>query len=196
MLAGVIGTLAAASGGTPGDLTAYVGVNTDNGRWSVPGTDFAVGSPLYLGDWAGGGGRASNGFFLFQNLIIPVGVTATAALFTVTGAGGSANTVNVKVHANDIDDAIAPTSYAEANALALTTAYVEWNALPTFVADTEYSPADITAVIQEVLDRPGRAETFDLMILLMNNASSNNAWRQVKVYADAKPAEIYIAWTT
>jgi hypothetical protein len=145
------------------------------------------------GDWNAGGayntaidfisvGQASSlsyhGWILFPALTVPQGITITSAYLTVkaysTPTTGTLSDIRTKIFANDVDDAAVPTSAANADAKSLTTASVDWDPA-TFAANTIYQSPDITAVIQEVIDRPGWASGNDLMILWKNDGTLSDS---------------------
>ena len=134
-------------------------------------------------------------WYRFANIQIPPGSTITSAyliftsLVTDNPAGG---VVRTNIYANDVDDAVAPTTYADYIAKVLTTAFTAWDNIPFWTADVEYQSPDISSVIQEIVDRPGWLAGNALMILWKDDGSDPNvnipySVRQPKDY-DATPA--------
>lgn len=143
------------------------------------------------GSWFGKVSAASiDGFVRFQNVTIPQGATILTAVLKVRASDLSSTTTGLhgKVRANAIDDAIAPTSAATHDALARTTAGVDWD--PTaWVLGTQYSPPDLSAVIQEIVNRGGWASGNDLMLLVDDDGSTDNIRAAMADLAHATYAE-------
>ena len=106
------------------------------------------------------------GFFRFTNITIPQSATVTSAKVTFTcQVDGALTTVNLRCYCNAHDNAVAPTSYAESEALALTDA-VNWDAVDAWTAETTYDTPDLTSIVQDVTDRSGWSSGNALMVLV------------------------------
>lgn len=118
----------------------------------------------------------------FLAVTIPAGTTlATAALsvkpYQTTGVVG--NPV-LRIRAIAADSPVAPTTLAEWNALTRTTAYVDWT--PTGgVGGAFLSSPDISAVLQEVISRPGWASGNAIIVVVENNATPQTAVNRLEV---------------
>lgn len=116
-------------------------------------------------------------FLRFLNVTIPPGVTIDSAALDLTAvsSSGTITDVHIKQKGNDIDDAVAPTDVAGFNALVRTTAAVDWDP-SAWTASTTYTLPDISAIIQEIIDRPGWASGNDILIILDDDGSSTNSF--------------------
>jgi hypothetical protein len=81
----------------------------------------------------------------------------TATIDFISDGVEDAGTIYSDIYAIDEDDSDAPTSVAEwlADVALYTTAFVAWN-FATVAAGTTKTTPDISAVLQEIADRPGR----------------------------------------
>lgn len=163
------------------DLVINPTANADDGCWSVTeGYEFFDSTKIDLGNddnWF-----LVNGFIRFPNVTIPAGSIISAAILRFTGSTGrDVDTVNLNIHFNDVDNAAAPTTYAGAEALALTAA-VAWNALPDWLQNVEYDSPDLTTILQAIIDRPGWASGQAVMALVRNNSSSDTAYRSARPF--------------
>lgn len=104
--------------------------------------------------------------FRFNNVTIPQGSTITAADFQgYVVSGSSRNDPHVTVHAEDIDDSPAlGTANGNITDRTLTTASVTWD--ETDLSAGYNSAPDMTAVIQEVVNRAGWASGNSITIIL------------------------------
>lgn len=142
-------------------------------------------------------GNSYAAFFRFDNVTIPAGSTIDTAKLTVAAANDfTTNTVNLRITMEDSDDAVAPTTYSAFDALTLTTAYADWSP-SNWTLNNLYDTADFTSVFQEVVDRAGWASGNAVMVIIKNNASSTNAYRQVHTYetTGTNDAKLVITWT-
>ena len=107
----------------------------------------------------------------FLNVTVPVGATITSAYLEVYGFH-NVNSIDVvsNIYANDADDATLPTTRATHEAKARTTAFTAWDNPAAWSGATRQSD-DLSAVIQEVVDRPGWASGNALMILWDDDGS-------------------------
>jgi len=103
-------------------------------------------------------------WMLFKNVAVPQGVTILESILTYTSVLDSTDVITTKVYANDVDNAVAPTSYNIWQNKVRTTAYTDW-ALGSWLRDTEYDSPDIKSVIQEVVNRVGWVSGNDILIL-------------------------------
>ena len=120
------------------------------------------------------GGRLSSSFYgygtgaRFTNITIPKGTTIASAHLKLTAASTRAGAeCNTRISAEDVDDA--PTFADDAAAFDArhgnhTTAIIDWDNLPTWEANVEYTSPDIKTVIQEIVNRDGWASGNDIVI--------------------------------
>lgn len=175
----------------------YPAVNGDNGYWYPPST-ITSSDDLYFGDL--GGGFTVGVFARFANVNIPQGAVISSAKIKWRCAGSTSGTdVFNNIFFNDINDAVAPTSFAEAEALDLT-GLVAWDNVPAWVNDSYYFTVELKTIVQAVIDRSGWASGNALMAIVKNDGSSDGAYRDAySIYVDPgydlwKP-ELHIEWS-
>lgn len=117
--------------------------------------------------------RTYRGFCRFPAAAIPAGATIENAKLRFIAAASDSAACVIDYYLNDVDDATAPTTAAQVDALALTTATVQ-QTMPAWTSDSPYHSDDITAVVQEVIDRGGWASGNDLMALMWGDPSTDN----------------------
>jgi len=101
----------------------------------------------------------------FTNITIPKGSTITAAYITITArADRSATVVNSKIHGEDADSPSAFSDYSDYSGRPRTSAEVNWDDIPAWTQNNEYDSPDISAIIQEIIDREGWASGNALVI--------------------------------
>lgn len=133
-----------------------------------------VGSYFSLTDSVIEAGSASSSVFgigagmRFDNITIPQGATIGSAHLTLRAKETRAEaTVNTRISAEDVDDAV---TFADSAATFdtrfanHTTAIVDWDEIPTWTAGEDYDSIDIKAVIQEIVDRVGWASGQAIVI--------------------------------
>jgi hypothetical protein len=117
-------------------------------------------------------------FFHFTDVPIPVGATITAATFSVRHASSGSDSYSGKTLDVSAEDEDSPARPAESYSppydgidSTLTTAKATWT-LGAMVNGTWYASPDISAVIQELVDRGGWASGNDINMFLHNADSS------------------------
>lgn len=171
-----------------------VSVSSDDYYWTITGgpvfnnnaINIHIGRPDAGNQWGSG--------FRFPNVNIQQGATITNAYLRVKAHWTDGGTSNVNVFGNDVDNAVAPTSKVQADALALTTNY-DSVSLPTWFAGTWYT-INCTQAVQEIVNRLGWSALNALQIVIRDNNPPGNADRQAKSIDSgaANKAELYIEW--
>lgn len=147
----------------------YPTTGTDDGSWE--GTPYFSNALGWLKIGTGGGGY-NNSFCRFRSLNLDNNAQIVTAYVKFHAAFNDTGTpVNLNIYFNDEDNAIAPTSYTEANALALTSV-VAWDAVPAWTAGNFYNTVDIATALQEVLNRAGWVNGNNTMVVIKNNGST------------------------
>jgi len=176
--------------------TFYPAVSGDDGIWDGVNEIFdATGDYLLLGCFSEGYDHKS--FVRFPNVNIPVGATITSAKLTFQAYNARTEpTCNLNCYFNDADNAVAPTSISQANALALTSA-VAWNGVGSWTINTDYDSPDLTTILQAIVDRAGWASGNAVMAVIKNNSSSSGARRYPKSYnlSPTLCARLVVTWT-
>ena len=123
------------------------------------------------------GPHSIDAFYTFESVDIGKGekVSSAKVKFIANGGGQSSNVI-VKVHANDVDDAVAPTNASAMDSLARTTSFAAWTP-GTWNDVTAYQTPELKTVIQEVVDRSGWSALNDLTVIVDDNGSDVSATR-------------------
>lgn len=130
------------------------------------------------------GGDSEDQHYRFPSVPIPKESKITSAIVRFVGFGGGNTgvTCTEEISGDDIDDAVAPTSVAEFDALTLTTARVAW-VIPSWGTTgggvIRDSP-DISTIVQEIVDRSGWATGQAMQILFHDNGSDAATSRTVR----------------
>jgi len=176
--------------------TFYPAVSGDDGYWDSIAFYGSAG-PLYFG-WTSNVGF--NTFVRFPNITIPAGSTISSVFIRFTAYSSKTGTVNnARISLNDVDDAVAPTDVASADALVLTTNKTDWNAVPAWTDGTTYDSADFASALQEVVDRGGYSSGNAITVLVKENVSDGGANRfasSIDYLFGAEKAELHVTWTT
>ena len=103
------------------------------------------------GNFAGG---SRNFIVRFPNVSIPRNAEIQSAYMNLVGNSNyNGNGCRLYMRAEDIGNADAPTSVSDANNLTTTTAVNTW-IVPSVSAGVTYSTCSLSAIVQEVIDRP------------------------------------------
>ena len=137
-------------------------------------------------------------FIRFPSVTIPQGYTITSAFVRFTAHSDlSATTCNAKIYFNDHDDAVAPTTYSQFWALDLTTESVDWDAIAGWTDGTTYDSPSLVDALQEVVDRGGFSSGNAVMLVIHDNSSTGNAYRNfssVDFDSGSEKAELHVTW--
>lgn len=171
----------------------YPAVSGDDGHSKDAGFEAAT-DYINLGN--DGGIYYAKLFIRFPGATIPAETSIFSAVLTLTAyATLSGGPPSVDIRFNDVDDAVAPTNKDELDALALTTAYTTWD-VPSTTADSEYTSPDLSAALQEVIDRPGWASGQDLQIVMAYNTSAIRKWYAYDSGGGVKKAKLTVTYGT
>lgn len=130
----------------------------------------------------------------FVNINIPKGTEILSAhLKLISDIDIIKDDCNTKISAEDVDDAVEFADDAAAFDVRYgnhTTAIVDWNGIPHFVVDEEYTSPDIKDVIQEIVNRGGWASGNAIVLFWEDygNNSDGDAMRS-SVSWDEDPAK-------
>ncbi|GAJ15416.1 unnamed protein product, partial [marine sediment metagenome] len=161
------GKARAAVGSIKIDPIWEVGASSDDahrelgtGEWSLTYSGVVAGANTAT--WRYGCGMR------FTNITIPRASTIDQAYLTLRAIlSKSANDVNTRISAEDVDDA--PTFADNAAAFDArwanrTTTRVDWDAIPAWTAGLDYDSPEIKTVIKEIVDRGGWNSGQDIVI--------------------------------
>lgn len=171
-----------------------VGANADDGWTNKNETFYSNFGSCWVGHDPGTV-STERAFHRFLSVGVPKAATVSNCYFSVRALGRSGSALTI-ITANDVDDAVAPTSTAEYNDLIHTSASVNWDP-PAWSSGTWYDSPDISSVIQEIVNRAGWASGNDLMILHGDRAGTGTNDIQYYEYSGGatNAAKLYIEYT-
>lgn len=154
-----------------------VGLNTDTEPPEDTAEYEAVFQPAVItdhGHWVVGGPRRHS-FIRFPEVTIPNGATIVYAKIRFRLFHATAGTATVDWYGNDVDNATAPTTAAEANALSLTTATAEWEQVIDDADSfwTIFETVDLKDILQEIVDRAGWASGNAMQLVGQTQANGD-----------------------
>lgn len=168
--------------------TFYPVVDGDDGCWN--GGFLPTGNVVYIGYYT----VSRDCFIRFPSITIPQGSTITSAFVKLTPIYNDSGEANVNVYFNNIDNAVAPTSGVEVDALALTSNVINWIPGDWIDGVQEDSPS-LVSVIQEVINRGGWSEGNALQIIVKDNGSSTKRrFSSIEWASGAEKAELHVTW--
>jgi hypothetical protein len=152
------------TGSNATSATFQPGQSSDDGYVTEGSSSFNnVGNSLYSD-------VAREAFVRFPNVNIPPGARIKAATLTVHANNTNSGDVYSRLYFNKETDAVAPTSFAEWQALSFSTNYIEYFS-DAFVDNYDYTffdkdtGADLSVALQEIIDQPGWSSGNAIMIL-------------------------------
>jgi hypothetical protein len=144
-----------------------VAASTDDGYWASYGI-YPTSNILEVGN----SGGQTHGWYRWTNITIPNASTINVSYITLYEEYGTTYSgITTLVYCNNINTAVAPTTVAEANALALTTNNTSWGITETWNMYTAHNSPSINSAVQEVVNRAGWASGNALMVVHKDNGS-------------------------
>lgn len=133
-------------------------------------------------------------FMRFTNVTIPRGsIISNAHIYHyIDGYSADFTHIGTNAYLNDVDNAIAPTSWSELSGKVLTTAYAH------DYVDYGYGWKNfvgLAAAIQEVVDRPGWSSGNAMMVIFVPYEGGPSVWVSMKSYNGGSPAQLHVTYT-
>lgn len=127
---------------------------------------------------------SANAWFIFKNLIIPPGSRIkNAYLYLMPYSIKDTTTVNLRIYLNDTVIPTYPTTWSIADDLVLSELYVDWNNVPAWNPAEGYSVSpDISTLIQYMIDKSGWVFSYNMMVVIRDNGSSDSSYREFKTW--------------
>ena len=148
--------------------TFYPVVEGDDGFWYSAGEQLYTTGFVYIGNV----GAPVNVFERMLNVTIPPGSTIITCKLQLYSFFPLSDVVcNVKIHFNNIGNAIAPTTIEGADALDLTPA-IEWNAIGAWEGNTLYESPELKTIFQPIVDLGGFASGNAVQVVIRDNGST------------------------
>lgn len=171
------------------------GYGTSGGFWLTSIVQAGWYSAAYA-QWSSG--------FRFQAVPIPQGATILSATLELCGYSNLSTTVvRTRIRGEDVDDAAAFSNQANWDTRFpgnVTAAQVDWDGIGAWAADSWYTSPDISAVIQEIVDRGGWVTGNDLVIFWddYDDRSDHNTNTRRQAYGfdinSAKAAKLNVSY--
>ncbi len=189
--------VAPADGGVPQTFDGEVTANVDDGYSKSNEFFTRFGGIAVCGKHATDG-HVYDTFARFTNVTIAAGATIDSAYITVMNdRAGPGATTTTKIFFEDSDDAVAPALWSQHNADVRTAASTQWDDV-NFSADTATNSPDISAVIQEIVDRGGWS-SGNAMMLLWDDDGGTDAGKWYTPYmeddATGDPIKLHVEFT-
>jgi hypothetical protein len=129
------------------------------------------------------------------SFFIPPGSVITSAYIILYSVGGY-GTIDARIYGEATDDAVEVTSGGDFYSRVMTNSYVPWNA-ETWPPDQSINSPSIVSIIQELVDRPGRAAGGSIQVFWRNNNTiAGNNYRSACSKSQAyAPPWIHIEYT-
>lgn len=196
------------------DPTWQVGESSDDCRvyWTGSVWDLSLTPPLQSAGWNTTTKAKDGGGMRFLNITIPQGTTIDAAYLILTCRDALTGVVvNTRITGEDVDNAATFSTLADyqarrgtvvggANDNYITTAQVDWDAIPVWTVNTEYNSPEIKTIIQEIINRGGWAG--NALVLFWDDhddrsTHAGNTYRSGWSYngSTAKAPKLYIEYT-
>lgn len=148
-------------------VTENIGAGADDGD-EISGTWFGAFSAADIG--RGYGGAAQHGGFRFQTVDVPQGASVSSATLTIRVIS-MFGTPTVSIYADDVDDAPAwGASSRPSSGFTKTTAKTDI----TSAIGTGLEAIDVTAIVQEIVDRAGWTNNNDIRFGAFNTKASGS----------------------
>ncbi len=171
-----------------------VGVGADDGFWRE-GNGINVGAAnLGIGY---SGSQPYNSWARWTNVTIPGGATIDLAHITVVETNNGPFTVKSDLFFEDSDDAVAPTTYQEGDALVRTTSFTPWDD-ESFVLDAVTDSPSIVDIVQEICDRGGWNSGQSMMLIWDDGVTPAVNFYRPYSYENtpAKAIKLHVEYTT
>lgn len=110
------------------------------------------------------------------------GDTINSAIITFACRAGRTDDVNLLYDGCAADSPAAPTTYAQANGLARTTAQVTQTWTTDTVTSSNYDTPDLKTIVQEIINRAGWASGNAIILFIRDNASTAGLYQQMSTY--------------
>ena len=123
----------------------------------------------------------------FNNVTVAQGATITSAKITYTGRVTDVPLgYDQTIYGDDVDDSVNFVDNANIISRTRTTASASWTTPIVTTADTEFDTADLTSIVQEIVDRAGWASGNDMTFMSITTAgTADNNGADVYYYANS-----------
>jgi hypothetical protein len=152
--------------------------------WINPTSDHHAAGFNYISKVYEGGGMR------FRNIPIPKGAIINSAHLKLTAIWDSSGLVSrTKIQGEAVDNASPFSDLSDYNGRARTIATVRWDNIPAWTAGAEYTSPDISAVIQEIVNRDGWTSGNAIVLFWEDDGSDTGSeTRRAALSYDGSPA--------
>lgn len=169
-------------------------VYTSNGTLYPTGALY-VGNSFYIIDYPYASGMR------FLGVAIPVGATITTAYITFTASDNmTADTVRVKLFAEDGATPATFSTYANFIGRTPTTAQVDWDFTTDWATNSTYNSAEIKTIIQELVNSYDYSAGLNIVLFANDDGSTTGQDTYSKAYSyddsTSKAPLLHIEYTT
>lgn len=148
--------------------TSTVSSSSNDATQKGDGSIYRTDTELHLGYYLSG--------VRFRSLDIPNGADITEAYITFTSTEYRSENTKVRIYGQDVDDATYfYTSYNDISNRTKTSAYTDWTP-STWSQYGTYNSADLTSIVQEIVDRNGWVSGNDMVFILDNIYGHRDAY--------------------
>lgn len=182
---------------TPGQTFDQTISNSTNDTWRHETAGW-YNDQIYIYVGVEATGRYQHGSFRFTNVTIPAGATieANSYLSVYVRVDNTAGAMDTVVACEDADSPAAPTSAAEFDAIALTTAQTSWDNISPTINAYNNSPS-IEDSIQEVIDRGGWSSGNALQVMWKDEkdaGGNDNIGVEDEINAGTNPPKLHVEY--
>jgi hypothetical protein len=171
------------------EVNKYPGAEADDYYWGVE-SDFSSTGEFLVGESDGATYDYSFGI-RFTNITIPKDAIIESAHITLVSAYDDANPCGADIYFNNVDDAVAPTTFGQAQALVLTSA-IPWT-IPVLDLYESIDTPELKTLVQQIVNRSGWASGNDMQVVV--KTASGTGQRFFDNYgAGATKAELHIEY--
>lgn len=185
----------------PTETTAQASIadSADDGFVSTGsgGSIFSIATSAFIGRDTSG--NIYSAWFRF-GLPIPQGSTIVSAYleFVPVDNGAVGENVAALIRAEAADNPAAPVSYADYNSRTRTSESVAWGISGGWVDGVAEQSPDISAIVQEIVNRAGFVENNAIQFFVEDNGTSGNNYVRVTDYTlsgASQAAKLYVTYT-
>ena len=171
------------------EVKKYPGAEADDYYWGVE-SDFSSTGEFLVGE--SGGATYDYSFGIrFTNITIPKDAIIESAHITLVSAYDDVNPCGADIYFNNVDDAVAPTTFGQAQALVLTSA-IPWT-ISVLALDESIDTPELKTLVQQIVNRSGWASGNDMQVVV--KTASGTGQRFFDNYgAGATKAELHIEY--
>jgi len=186
------------------DPTWQVSASTDDAAYcKLASAYWRTNSTLFVAGYSSSNYRGFGSAARFLNVTVPVGATIlTASLTLVANPGDSNNTVNTRIRGEKSATPLTFSSVGDFEARTWTDAKVNWDAIGTWDAGTQYTSIDFKSVVQEIIGQVGWASGNAMVIfwddLEQRSNQSTGVYRRGRSYdsSAANAPKLNITYST